>query len=191
MSENVADSQEYESSEEVVEETTPVEATPSGDDLATLKKRLAGKDQALTRTQQERDALKAEREALVRWKAEREEADLSEVEKLQRRLAEYETRAAEAEAKAERVRLERLYPLAVDAFGEDPLPSEDRLEALQERLASAASAPAGDEEEPRIDPNRPRRAPATGKSIDQQSSDELAKSLRAMGNPFYDSPFGP
>lgn len=187
--ENVAISEGIESQESPVEETE-AEATPSTEDVATLKKRLAGKDQALTRIQQERDAYKAERESLSRWKAEREETDLTEVEKLQRRVAEYEARATEAEAKAERVRLERLYPLAVDAFGDDPLPAESRLEALQERLAATSATGAEAQPEPRVDPNRPRRSPSSGKSVDEQSGDELANSLTKMGNPFYDSVFG-
>lgn len=175
--ENVAVADEAESPTEATEAP---EATPASDELATLKKRLAGKDQALTRTAQERDALKAEREALVKWKAEREEADLTEVEKLQRRLAEFEERATKAEQAAERVRLASTYPLAVEAFGDDPLPSEDRLAVIQERLAAAA-ATEGDDEEPRIDPNRPRRAPATGgKPIEQMNSAELKAHLASL-----------
>ena len=175
MSENVAVSEEIESQDEAVEASP---ATPSAEDVATLKKRLAGKDQALTRAQQERDALKAEREALSKWKAEREEADLTEVERLQKRLAEFEQRASEAEARAERVRLASTYPLAVEAFGDDPLPSEERLATLQARLA-AASATGGDEEqEPHVDPNRPRRSPATGsKPIEEMSAAELKRQL--------------
>lgn len=175
MSDEVAVADEIESSPAVPE---TAEATPSSEDIATLKKRLAGKDQALTRTQAERDALKAEREALSKWKAEREEADLSEVEKLQRRLAEFEQRAAEAEARAERIRLASDYPLAVEAFGDDPLPSEERLAALQQRLA-ATTATDEDESEAPVNPNRPRRAEPVGKKpIDKMSQDELRAEIR-------------
>lgn len=186
MPENVAVTEEIESQEEVATEAT-AEATPSTDDVATIKKRLAGKDQALTRVQQERDALKAERDAIARWKAEREEADLTEVEKLQKRLAEYEERATAAEQRAERIRLEKSYPLAVEFYGDDPLPSEERLEALQQRLSVEPAT--GDDEEPRIDPNRPRRTPASGKAPSEKSGDDLAKDLAGMGNPFLDNIF--
>lgn len=184
--ENVAATEASESLEDVANEAAP-EATPASDDAATLKKRLAGKDQALTRIQQERDALKAERDAMARWKAEREEADLTEVEKLQKRLAEYEERATAAEQRAERIRLEKSYPLAVEFYGDDPLPSEERLEALQQRLAAASATGDDDEPEPRVDPNKPRRTPATGTPLADKSGDDLAKSLRDMPNPFLDS----
>lgn len=187
MSENVAVDGEATESPEPTEEPT----TPPAEDVATIKKRLAGKDQALTRITQERDAAASELATLRKWKAEREEADMSEVDKLARRLAEAEARAAQAEANAERVRLERLYPDAVGLFGDDPLPTEDRLSALQERLASATEPGTPEPKEPRIDPNRPRRAAGgTGKSIEEMTVDELTASLREQGNPFYDSVFG-
>lgn len=186
MPENVADAAEFESPEAV-----EAEATPSTDELATVKKRLAGKDQALTRIQQERDALKAERDALSAWKAQQEEASLTELEKLQRRLAEVESAKAEAEARAERIRLEKSYPLAIELFGDDPLPSEERLEALEQRLASASATGDDEDSEPRIDPNRPRRpVGGSGKPISEKSEAELTADLRTMANPFYDNVFG-
>lgn len=189
MPENVAVPDEIESPEEADEAPDPT--TPPTEDVATLKKRLAGKDQALTRIQQERDRLKAEADALARWKAEREEASLTEVEKLQKRLAEFEERATAAERLAERIRLEKSYPLAVDLFGDDPLPSEERLAALQDRLAATVAT--GDDEapEPRIDPNRPRRpVGGSGKPLTDKSAAELEADLAEMGNPYYDSVFG-
>lgn len=187
MSENVAVDGEATESPEPTEEPT----TPPAEDVATIKKRLAGKDQALTRITKERDDAATELATLRKWKAEREEADMSEVDKLARRLAEAEARAAQAEASAERVRLERLYPDAVGLFGDDPLPNEDRLSALQERLASATEPGAAEPKEPRIDPNRPRRpASGRGKPIEDMEIDELTASLREQGNPFYDSVFG-
>ena len=55
------------------EGSTETAATPAFDET-TWKKRLAGKDQALTATQRERDAIKAERDALSQWKAAQEQA---------------------------------------------------------------------------------------------------------------------
>jgi hypothetical protein len=183
VSENVADIEDVESQDDAaVEAEAP--ATPSVDELATLKKRLAGKDQAYTKLKAEADAIKAEREALSKWKAEREEADLTEVEKLQRRLAEAEQAAADAAARAERVRLTATYPLAVDLFGDDPLPSEERLSALQQRLANAATTGEEEAPEPRIDANNPRR-PARGvKSLADMTEAELRDSLREQAKSF-------
>jgi hypothetical protein len=187
VSENVADEAAIESPE--TPEGEP-EATPATDELTTIKNRLAGKDKALTRIQQERDAAKAELDALRQWKAEKEEASLTELEKLTKRLADAEREKAEAIASAERIRLEKSYPDAVSFYGDDPLPNEDRLQALQERLAAVATPGDDEEPEPRIDPNRPRRTGQSGvKSNEDKSVAELAADLRGMGNPFYDNPW--
>lgn len=183
MSENVAATDEIESPEGAADEAEQP-TTPSAEDLATLKKRLAGKDQAYTKLKAEAEALRLERESLSKWKAEKEQADLTEVERLELRAVAAEKAAAEAEARAERIRLASEYPLAVEAFGDDPLPSEERLAALQKRLA-ATSATDEDEEPPRIDPNNPRRPSRGGeKPLDQQTGDEIAENLKKMGNPF-------
>lgn len=182
MSENVAVDDEIESPEA---EEAPT--TPSPDELATLKKRLAGKDQAYTKLKAEADALKAEHESLSKWKAEKEYSDLSEIEKLQRKAVEAEERAAAAEARAERIRLNATYPLAVELFGDDPLPSEERLAALQQRLGSAsATGEEGEPEPTHIDPNNPRRVPRSDRPVRDQNPDELVASLAKMGNPFKD-----
>lgn len=180
MSEIVALSEETESLE-----APEAEATPSADELATLKKRLAGKDQAYSALKKQFDAIAAEKDGLSKWKAEKEYSDLSEVEKLQRSLADAESRIAAAEQRAERARLASTYPLAVEMFGDDPLPSEERLAALQQRL-TPVEATGGEDTDTRVDPNRPRRTVAGAKPVDRQTTDELVSSLRGMANPFYD-----
>lgn len=153
-------------------------ATPEPDELTTLKKRLSGKDQAFTALKKESEATKAELEALRRWKAEKEEGDLTEVEKLTRRLAEKEAEAAEARAEANRIRLASTYPLAIDFYGDDPLPSEERLAALQKRLAATAATGPTDEADDDVDSNTPPRPPTKGGST-KPLSDLTVDQLRA------------
>lgn len=173
---------------EVVESPEPIApTTPDPEELTTLKKRLSGKDQALTKTKAEYEAAKAELEALRRWKAEKEDADLSEVEKLQKRLAEKEAEAAEARAEANRIRLASTYPLAIDFYGDDPLPSEERLAALQKRLAATAATGAEDEVDDDVDPNTPPRPPAKGgstKPLSDLTVAELRERVRKEASQF-------
>lgn len=84
-----------------------VEATPDVEDVATWKKRLAGKDQALTAAQKALEVIKTESENLKRWKAEQEQANMSEFEKAQVKLAtlEAELNQTKEYARMERIRL--------------------------------------------------------------------------------------
>lgn len=84
-----------------------VEATPDVEDVATWKKRLAGKDQALTAAQKALEVVKTESENLKRWKAEQEQANMSEFEKAQVKLAtlEAELNQTKEYARMERIRL--------------------------------------------------------------------------------------
>lgn len=136
-------------------EAPAAEATQPEEDAATLKKRLAGKDQALTRIQQERDAAKARLAELEAAEQARKEAEMTELERANARLAEAERKAAEAEAKALRVELTAKYPNAIEALGGELL-SEEKLEALESRLTAAATPAAEAEEEPRVLATRPR-----------------------------------
>lgn len=144
-----------EESPEVADEAP--EVTPEPDELTTYKKRLAGKDRALTEAQRKAKALEEELSSLRRWKAEKEEADMTEVERLAKRAEAAEAEAAKARAEAMREKLARKYPLALELFDEEePLPSETTLAALNERLV-AKQSDAEPAPEPRIDPNNPRK----------------------------------
>ena len=121
-----------------------------------FKNRFAGSQRKLTETLAEKARLEAEAESLRKWKADKEMADMSEVERLQAERDQARAEADQARSEAQRERLARKFPLAVDFYGDDALPSEERLAALNERLA-------GDGEEtevaePPIDPNNPRKA---------------------------------
>jgi hypothetical protein len=139
-------------------ETTEVE-TPATDfeaQATEFKNRFAGSQRKLTETLSEKAKIEAEVEALRKFKAETEKASMTEIERLQAEVKEAQAAAAAARSEAERERLARKFPLAIEFYGDEPLPSEAKLAALQERLAN------GDEEteqEPQIDPNKPRKQP--------------------------------
>lgn len=149
----------------VLEEESQIEesATPVEEDVATIKKRLAGTHSALTRTQQERDAAKAEAERLAAALKEKEMAEMTELEQAQARIKELETSNQALTAEALRAK----YPLALEALDGDILP-EPKLQALENRL-KAAAAPvveeAEEEPEPEILGNRPPRTQPSEKPL--------------------------
>lgn len=180
MPEAVADTP-VEESQETTEETPESTATPEGEDAATLKRRLAGKDQALTKTQKERDALKAQFDEVQKRLLEREQADMSEVDRLKLERDQAKDDAAAARAEATKARLARDFPLAVEFYGDEPLPSEERLSSLEKRLAAKSEDET--EDEPRIDPNRPRRTTAPT-SPREMSAEDLEKQLARTPPPW-------
>ena len=166
------------SPEVVAEPTTPVV------DEATWKRRLSGKDQALTAAQQERDAIKAERDALSKWKAEQETANMTELQKAIAERDKLASEAAAAKAEAAAIRLGAKYPLAAKLLGDDLSKfDETRVADINGQLAKeeAAESAAPDA---RIDPNSPRRTVPKAASSDPLK-DAMA-ALTAAGNPFYD-----
>lgn len=172
-----------ESSEEAATTEVAAEPTTPVVDEATWKKRLSGKDQALTAAQRERDAIKAERDELSKWKAQTEQANLTEVEKLQKERDELRAEAAQAKAQAAAVTLKAAYPLAAELLGDDLTKFDEvRVAEINGRLAKEQ---AGESEapEPRIDPNSPRR-PVAKPPTDDLASAKAA--LVAAGNPYFD-----
>lgn len=178
----VADETTIESPEaEATEAEAPT--TPAVDE-ATWKKRLAGKDQALTAAQRERDQLRAEAQRLSAWKAEKEQADLTELERAQAEIKRFQSEAEAARAEATAARLAARYPLAAEALGDDiGKLDETKVAELNGRLSAgtAESVPA----EPRIDPNSPRKNPP--RVSGEPSLDDLKDALTAQGNPFFEA----
>jgi len=157
------------------------EATPAFDET-TWKKRLAGKDQALTAAQQERDRLKAERDALSQWKAEKEQADMTELQKLQAERDRLKAEADAAKAEAAATRLSAQYPLAAELLGGDLSKFDEvRVAEINGRLAKEQAAEVA---EPRVDPNSPRRTPVARPPADDLEAAKAA--LVGVGNPFFD-----
>ncbi|MCC6311365.1 MAG: hypothetical protein IT345_10665 [Trueperaceae bacterium] len=181
----VAESTTDESQEPEAVDETPEEAaaTPPEEDLATLKKRLAGQTGAYNKLKAERDAIAAEREALAKFKAEQERLSMSELEKLQADNAAAIARAEAAEARAARADLARQFPLAAEFYGDDPLPSEERLAALEQRLAAPNETEDDDSD---VNPNSPRRTPPARKPV-EPSLEDLQAAIRKAPSTFTEN----
>lgn len=172
---------ESESSEaETPEAEVETPATPPEESITTLRNRLAGKDRAYTALKAERDRLTSEVAGLSTWKAEKEQADMTEVERLQKEIADLRAAKATAEATATRAILERKYPLTFDHLGEKaPLDDEGWLAELEGRLVALKGE---SESEARIDANNPRK-PSSARA-EPKTADELEAYLRTIPNPF-------
>lgn len=161
------------------EETT---TTPAPESDTTWKARLAGKDRALTQAKADAEQARKEAEELRRWKAEKEQADMSEVDRLNLRLQQLEAEKADFEARAKRLALQHEFPLAADVLG-DAIGGLDApsLAALEVRLKAQSEPP-----EPGVNPNNPPKTPRTGQPIasGKPGDAELVAALRGFGNPF-------
>ena len=73
MADEVVNSAPVQSDEVVAPEVAAV-PTDNEADVTTWKKRLAGKDQALTATKKELDEIRSRADELAKWKAEQEQA---------------------------------------------------------------------------------------------------------------------
>jgi len=170
-------------------ETPEVATVPTENeaDVTTWKKRLAGKDQALTATKKELDELKSKAEELAKWKAEQEQASMTEFEKAQAKIRELEGKAAAAEQAAKEERLAREYPLAYqflkDTGGLDEVGKAAALENFVKQAAAASAATVESEPSP-VDPNNARRA--TAAPTEKPNSKSISDALKSLGNPFAD-----
>jgi TolA-binding protein len=185
VAEEVVNSVVEQSAEVVAPEVATVPTENDGD-VATWKKRLAGKDQALTAAKKELDDIKSKAEELSRWKAEQEQAQMTEFEKAQAKIRELESKAAAAEQSAKEERLAREFPLAYQ-FNKDTsgLDETSRAAALEKFIRDAASSKEQVETAPAIvDPNNARRA--TAAPITKPDSKSITEKLRNLGNPFAD-----
>lgn len=153
-------------------------ATGQEEDITTWKKRLAGKDQALTATKKQLDEIKAEYDKVQAWKLQMEEASLTEFERAQRKIEalEKELRATrDAEAKS---RLAKDYPNYVQWQEKAAeLTDEDRAREF-EALIKTGGKPLDES----VDPNKP--AKATPAAAGKRSPSDIVKDIAALGNPW-------
>lgn len=153
-------------------------ATDQDNDITTWKKRLAGKDQALTATKKQLDDIKAEYDKVQAWKLQMEEASLTEFERAQRRIATLEQELKATRESEQRERLAKEYPTYVQ-FAETTkeLSVEERAKQFEDLLKTG-----GAPRQEFTDPNKPARAQATvGK---KRSTTEIVKDIAALGNPW-------
>lgn len=167
--------------EEPVEGAEEQSATPAEEPVSTWKARVAGKDRALTQAKAEAAQLKALVDQLSAWKADKEKADMSEVDRLNLRVQELESEKAAAVAAAELAARKAEFPRSFALLGDGAPTDPGVLAILEARLTSEA-----EDAEPaaRVDPNNPRRASTAPKPNAEKSIDEIEAELRRYGNPF-------
>ena len=185
MADEVVNSAPVQSDEVVAPEVAAV-PTDNEADVTTWKKRLAGKDQALTATKKELDEFRSKADELSRWKAQQEQASMSEFERAQAKIKELEQKAAVAEQTVREERLAREYPLA-SQFMKDTsnLDEAGRAAALENFIKQAAAVAATPESAPSpVDPNNARRA--TAAPTEKPTSKSISDALKSLGNPFAD-----
>lgn len=185
MADEVVNSAPVQSDEVVAPEVAAV-PTDNEADVTTWKKRLAGKDQALTATKKELDEIRSKADELAKWKAEQEQASMTEFEKAQAKIRELEQKAANAEQDAKQERLAREYPLAHQFLKDTSgLDEAGKAAALENFFKQAASLQKVQESEPApVDLNNARRA--TAAPIEKPTSKGISDALKALGNPFAD-----
>ena len=185
MADEVVNSAPVQSDEVVAPEVAAV-PTDNEADVTTWKKRLAGKDQALTATKKELDEIRSKADELAKWKAEQEQASMTEFEKAQAKIRELEQKAANAEQDAKQERLAREYPLAHQFLKDtSSLDETGKAAALESFFKQAASLQQVQESEPApVDLNNARRA--TAAPTEKPTSSSISDALKALGNPFAD-----
>lgn len=163
---------------EVVAEQ-PTVATAQDEDVATWKKRLAGKDQALTATQKELAQIREEAEQLKKWKAEVEYANMTELEKVNLKAQQLEAELKATREAAERDTLAQKHPLYAQ-FAEkvQGLSVAAQAEAFENFISSV------NKEQPKdtfVDVNAPRKSTP---ALKQRNAAEVIEDMKALGNPF-------
>ena len=153
-------------------------ATDQDNDITTWKKRLAGKDQALTATKKQLDDIKAEYDKVQTWKLQMEEASLTEFERAQRRIATLENELKATRESEKRERLSKEYPTYASWVSKVEALSDEERAAEFEAFMKNGGAPAQEF----TDPNKPaKQVASTGK---KRSTNDIVKDIAALGNPW-------
>jgi hypothetical protein len=169
-----------------VQENLPAaeEPTQGAEDVTTWKKRLAGKDQALTATKKELDDAKRQLDDLAKFKAQIEEQSLSEYEKAQLRIKALEGEIESSREQAKRERLAREYPLYNQLVQDTAGLDEDSRAAAFEKFIADARSVSEAETTSFVDPNNPRRSEP--KVNTKRDSKVIADEMKSLGNPFFE-----
>jgi hypothetical protein len=164
---------------------TPVvdtQATDQQEDIATWKRRLAGKDQALTAAKKAAEEFQSKYEELAKWKAAQEEASLSEFERVERRAKELERQLEDARKTAEQEKLRSQYPKYFE-FSEQTRALDEEQRAAQFESLMKQYTEADASQAPR-DANSPKRSV---QKEGKMSPDKIKDALKALGNPWLES----
>jgi hypothetical protein len=172
----VAADQPFESQTEAV---NPPDATEAEDDVATWKRRLSGKDQALTAAQKAAEEFRSKYEELAEWKAAQEEASLSEFEKAARKIKQLEDDLKNTETRYETEKLKASYPQYYNFQEKVRNLSESQRAAEFENFVKSHIG--GEQPTEISDANAPKRNVAKDKPM---KTEDIKEALRALGNPF-------
>jgi len=158
-------------------ESQPVEETPevtteAVEDVATYKRRLAGKDQALTAAKKAADEFKSKYEELAQWKASQEESSLSEFERAARKIKQLEDQLQDAETKYQQEQLKINFPKYYEF--------QQKARNLSESFVKQFTGGEDTVETPG-DANAPKRGVGKDKPM---KSEDIVKALQALGNPW-------
>ena len=139
MTEEVVANVAVESTTSDVQDNLPVsdESTQGTEDITTWKKRLAGKDQALTSTKKDLEDAKRQLEELSKFKAQIEQQSLSEYEKAQLRIKALEDEVNSTRESAKQERLAREFPLYSQLVNDTAGLDEEAKAAAFERFIAA------------------------------------------------------
>jgi chromosome segregation ATPase len=183
MTEEVVANVAVESTTNDVQDNLPVsdESTQGTEDITTWKKRLAGKDQALTATKKDLDDAKRQLEELSKFKAQIEQQSLSEYEKAQLRIKALEDEVNSTRESAKRERLAREFPLYSQLVNDTAGLDEEAKAAAFERFI-AESKKSDEETNTLVDPNNPRRGGTTVNP--KRDSKSISAQILSLGNPF-------
>ncbi len=166
--------------ESQVTEETPESATNAVEDVATYKRRLAGKDQALTAAKKAADEFKSKYEELAQWKASQEEASLSEFEKAARRIKQLEDQLHATETQYQTEKLASNYPEYFKFQEKVRNLTEAERAAEFENFVKQFSGGTDATIQP-VDANAPKRKDVADKPM---KSEDIIKALQALGNPW-------
>jgi hypothetical protein len=171
------------------EVAAPAPATNEEEDVATWKKRLAGKDQALTAAKKELDAIKAESDNLKRWKAEKENSNMSEFEKSQARLAALETELNQTREMAKMDRIKATHPAYAQFIADTAGLSDEARGAAFEGFMNALKKSEPVEPTRQVSDDNVSK-PSVNTRKDQAASTartvaEIEEELKKLGNPFF------
>lgn len=138
-----------------------------------LQRRLSGLSRRLDEALKERARLETELRAL-REEAEKSKLErMSDIERLTYERNKLEAELREAREAARRERLRAMYPAAASLFGDDPLPSEERLKVLEEKIRERGQSS-------HVEENNPMRQ-VTQKSWEEEVAEANRAFLARMG----------
>jgi hypothetical protein len=160
----------------------PEVATQSEEDVATWKRRLAGKDQALTAAKKAADEFRAKYDELAQWKAAQEEASLSEFEKAARKIKqlEDELNSTKTEYQVEKLKVNfpKYYEFQEKVRGLGEVERAAEFENFVKQFTSGQETV-----ETPGDANTPKRNVPKDKPM---KTEDILGALKALGNPWQE-----